>query len=399
MILPVSKELAGSPGQTRVGGSADLVVHLARFAGCLRAAGIRVTTGDQLDALHALVRADLADPDEVRLALRCTLKIRPRDAAAFEELFARLWRDSGKASRPPPPRAEHGPGTPGARPGPGGRPAVEVEREAPRGDEPGWSRDAHLRRKPLEEWDDRDLTRMERLVARLARQLATRRSRRLVPVHGRGRPDPRRSLRRAVATAGEPVWLARRERPVETPRLVLICDTSGSMDPHARFLLAFGSALKRVAQRTEVFALNTELVRITPWLSGGRQRPALERLAAAVPDWSGGTRIGECLEAFVERHLDERVDSRTVVVILSDGLDRGEPERLAAAMERIQARARRVLWLNPLLADPRYQPIARGMAAALPFVDALLPVHDLESLQQLLRYLTTGAAPPPSPRS
>lgn len=371
--------------------SADLVVHLARFAGSLRASGVRVTAGDEVDALRALVRADVADPEEVRLALRCTLKVRPRDAEAFEDLFARLWLRAGGAPRPPPPRAAHGPGNPGGpRPLPAAvRPAVEVEVEVSRGDEPGWSHDPLLRKKPFEECDDRELARLERLVIRLAARLATRRSRRLVPAHGRGRPDPRRSLRRAVATAGELVSLARRERPVETPRLVLICDTSGLMDSHARFLLAFARALKRVAKRTEVFAFNTELVRITSWLSSGRQRSALHRLAEAVPDWSGGTRIGECLEAFAARHLDELVDSRTVVVVLSDGLDCGEPERLAAAMRRVQARARRVLWLNPLLGDPRYQPTARGMAAALPFIDALLPVHDLESLERLLPHLAS----------
>lgn len=368
--------------------SADLVVHLARFAGSLRAAGVRVTAGDQVDALRAMVRADVGDPEDVRLALRCTLKIRPRDAETFEELFARLWLQAGRAPRAAPPRAVYGPTSPGApRPVPVGLRPVEVEVEVARGDQPGWSHDALLRKKPFEECDERELARLERLVVRLAGRLATRRSRRLVPVNGRGRPDPRRSLRRAVATGGELISLARRERPVETPRLVLVCDTSGSMDPHARFLLAFARALKRVAKRTEVFAFNTELVRITSWLSGGRQRLALDRLAAAVPDWSGGTRIGECLEAFAARHLDELVDSRTVVIVLSDGLDRGDPARLAAAMRRIQARARRVLWLNPLLADPRYQPTARGMAAALPFVDALLPVHDLESLERLLPQL------------
>jgi len=365
--------------------SADLVCHLARFAGSLRAAGVRVTVGDEVDALRAVTLADLGDPEDVRLALRCTLKIRPRDAEAFEDLFARHWLQAGRADPLRPPRAEHGPGNPRssglvpASPRP-----VEVEVELPRGDEPGWSRDAILRKKPFEECDDRELARLEQLLARLAERLATRRSRRFVPVRGRGRPDLRRSLRRAVATSGELLSLAHRQRPIETSRLVLVCDTSGSMDPHARFLLAFARALKRVARRTEVFTFNTELVRITSWLSGGQQRSAMEQLAAAVPDWSGGTRIGECLEAFAVRHLEELVDSRTVVLVLSDGLDRGEPERLAAAMQRIQARARRILWLNPLLGDPRYQPTARGMAAALPFVDALLPVHNLESLERLL---------------
>jgi uncharacterized protein with von Willebrand factor type A (vWA) domain len=369
----------------------DLVVHLARFAGALRGAGVRVSAADEVDALRALLLADLGDPEEVRLSLRCALKIRPADAAAFEALFARLWRERGTEPRTPPPASGHGPGNPRspARAA-GGEEAGTREREVqePAGEELGASREALLRRKAFDQCDDRDLAEMERLLVRLAARLAMRRSRRLAPVHGRGRPDPRRSLRRALSTGGELISFARRERPVEEPRLVVLCDTSGSMDGHGRFLLAFVRSLRRVARRTEVFAFNTELVRITPWLSGGPQGAALAGLADAVPDWSGGTRIGESLDAFASRHLSALVDSRTVVVVFSDGLERGDPELLADAMRRIRARAGRVIWLNPLLGDPRYEPTARGMAAALPFVDRLAPAHDLESLERLLPHLT-----------
>lgn len=371
--------------------SADLVVHLARFAGALRADGVRVSAADEVDALRALLHADLGDPEEVRLVLRCTLKIRPRDAAAFEALFARHWLLRGEDAGLRPPASEHGPTNPRAPPRTGGGEGSEGrarEVEVPAGDELGASREALLRRKSFDRYDDRDLAELERLLSRLADRLATRRSRRLAPVHGRGRPDPRRSLRRALSTGGELLSFARRERPFDEPRLVVICDTSGSMDGHARFLLAFVRALKRVARRTEVFVFNTELVRITPWLSGGRQRAALEDLFAAVPDWSGGTRIGESLDAFASRHLPSLVDSRTVVVVFSDGLERGDPALLADAMRRIRDRAHRIIWLNPLLEDPRYEPTARGMAAALPYVDRLAPAHDLESLERLVPHLT-----------
>jgi uncharacterized protein len=371
--------------------TSDLVVHLARFAGELRASGIRVAIGDEEDALRGLLAVDLGERGEVREALRCTLKIRPRDAASFEALFERLWRGAeGGSARPPPPASGHGPGNPRAgapapmRAGEAAAPRLEAEE----GEEPGYSRDALLRKKPFDRCDERDLARMERLLSRLAEQLATRRSRRLVPT-SRGQADLRRSLRRAFSTGGELLSLARRARPVETPRLVVLCDTSGSMDAHARFLLAFVRALKRVAKRTEVFAFNTELVRITSLLSAGQQGAVLARLAEAVPDWSGGTRIGESLDAFVAHHLAALVDARTVVVILSDGLDRGEPELLARAMRRIHDRAGRVIWLNPLLSDPRYEPTARGMAAALPFVDRFTPAHDLETLERLLPQLTS----------
>ena len=154
--------------------------------------------------------------------------------------------------------------------------------------------------------------------------------------------DPRRSFRNAVATDGELLRLARRERAVEEPRLVVLCDTSGSMDRHMRFLLTFLLSLKKAARRTELFAFNTSLVRLTPWVSPAKIAATLERLAAGVPGWSGGTQIGRSLGEFVDRYLDEMVDARTVVVIVSDGLDRGDTAVLVAAMRAITARARRV---------------------------------------------------------
>jgi uncharacterized protein with von Willebrand factor type A (vWA) domain len=417
--------------------AAGLVVHLARFGRALRERGVGVNLSDEADGLAALTLVDLGDREEVRRALRAALKIRQRNAAAFEELFARLWsgRPEGPENKAPdgppplrredpsrPPRPDLSPPVPmprapamgagmprGPEPEPREPRAPDTEREAPAGgEEPGYSPEAALRRKSFEECSGADLEEMERLLARLALRLATRRSRRRVPVPGRGEPDLRRSFRRAVAHGGEFVALARRARAIEEPRLVVLCDTSGSMDPHTRFLLAFVLALRRVARRSELFAFNTALVRLTPWLRtarpgrpggpgsaggpGGQQRPGqveqtLAHLAASVPDWSGGTRIGECLAEFVDRWLDPLVCGRTVVLILSDGLDRGDVLPLAAAMRAIRGRARRVLWLNPLAGDRRYEPTARAMAAALPYVDRLLPAHNLESLERLLPLL------------
>lgn len=372
-----------------------LVRHLASFAGALRGRGVGVGLSDEADGLSALTLIDLGDREEVRLALRTALKIRPRDAAVFEELFARLWSAQGeeRAQERPPPRPV--PGNPARSPAPqraarawlGTVPEAAIEAT---GDEPGYSREALLRKKPFDQLDGADFPAMERLLSRLALRLATRPSRRRVPTRGRGEVDLRRSFRRAIPHGGELVALARRCRPIEEPRLVVLCDTSGSMDPHTRFLLTFLLALKRVARRSEIFAFNTALVRLTPTLRPGRIDLALERLAANVPDWSGGTRIGECLAEFVERHLDELVDGRTTVIILSDGLDRGDLAPLEGALRSLGSRARRILWLNPLAGDERYQPTARAMAAALPFTDRLLPAHNLESLERLLPLLSRG---------
>jgi uncharacterized protein with von Willebrand factor type A (vWA) domain len=366
-----------------------LVRHLAVFAQALRERGIPVALSDEADALAALTLVDVADRAEVRRALRVALKVRRRHAAAFDELFERLWApESGEAATAVVNAARD-------RRVPHGRPARRLaaagagdgergERDVPSGDAPAYSPEALLRRKSFEECTPDDLAAMERLLSGLASRLATRPSRRLVPTRGRGRHDPRRSFRRALATDGEFLEFARRSRAIEEPRLVVLCDTSGSMDAHTRFVLTFLLALKKAARRTEVFAFNTALTRLTPWMVPGRIAQTLDRLSAGVPDWSGGTRIGECLAAFVDRYLDGTVDRRTVVVIVSDGLDRGDTAELVSAMRAIRSRARRVLWLNPLLSDPRYEPTARGMAAALPYVDRLLPAHNLESLERVL---------------
>jgi uncharacterized protein len=420
------------PGQPRPAAppspAAGLVVHLARFGRALRGRGVGVSLSDEADGLAALALIDLGDRDEVRRALRAALKIRPHDRPAFEELFALLWsarppaggaEDAPRQEPAPPPARREEPAAPepSPRPRPAERPwqapalpprlatsaalpgpaAGAPQPPAGEGPEPGYSPEAALRRKPFEECSAADLEAMERLLARLALRLATRPSRRRVPAPGRaGEADLRRSFRRAVAHGGELLELARRKRAIERPRLVALCDTSGSMDPHARFLLAFVLAVRRAARGGEVFAFNTALVRLTPWLGGlrpggwllpGRLERTLARLGAAVPDWSGGTRIGECLAEFAARWLDELVDGRTVVLVLSDGLDRGDVRPLAAALRAIRARARRVIWLNPLAGDSRYQPTARAMAAALPHLDRLLPAHDLESLARLLPLL------------
>ncbi len=374
----------------------DLVTHFARFCGALRGAEVRLSLSDEIDGAGALGLVDIGDRAEIRRALRIALKIQPHDRAEYNVLFARWWTDD-TAELP-------GAGRRSAPPTPYGRtvrqPADAVRRvremgdegdgaDAADGDEIGYSPAALLRRKPFEEWSEADLRRMDEIMARLAVRLATRRSRRLVPTRGKGLVDMRRSLRRTLATGGELLSFARRARPIERARLVLLCDTSGSMDPHTKFLLAFVLSLGKVIRRANLFVFNTALTRINPWLSRRAVHRTLERLATAVPDWSGGTRMGECFGEFVDRYLPSVVDSKTVVVILSDGLDRGDPAVLAGAMRRIQRAARSVVWLNPLLGDPRYEPKARGIEAALPFVDHFAAAHNIESLERVVPHLAT----------
>ena len=343
---------------------------------------------------------------EVRLALRTSLKVEPRAWPLFDHLFDDFWRTEGvrrrregqpRRKRQQAPRTWPGQGNPLAelaqtiaergRVGP-----VEDEDEdaadpGPDGGRPGYSPRALLRRKSFEQCTPDELAAMERLLAQVARKLATRPSRRLVPSPTGRAIDLRRSFRRALARDGEFIDLARRSRAVERPRIVFICDTSGSMDPYARFALAFILSLGKVARRTEIFALNTSLTRLTPWIAAGSVAVTLGRFARRVEDWSGGTRLGECLTEFADDHLRRTVAGDTSVLIFSDGLDRGDTGALATALLAIRRRARRVIWLNPLMGDPRYRPEARGMQAALPHVDHLVPAHNLESLEKLVDLL------------
>jgi hypothetical protein len=368
--------------------TSDLIVHLARFARALRERDPGIGVGDEIDAARALLLVDVSDRDEVHRTLRVAFKIPHRDWAAFDELFCRFW--SAVPCREPPQKSAV---TTASRSGPAPASAfhraidaVSTTGSSSRRDAgaPGYSPEAVLRRKPFDECSASDLAAMEGLLARIARKLATRRSRRLVPSrHGRI-TDLRRSLRRSIGTGGELISLASRARAVERPHLVVLCDTSGSMDRHARFLLAFVVALRRVARNTEVFVFNTALTRVTPSIASGQIGRTLDRLASGVPDWSGGTRIGECLSEFVARYLDRIVTAKSVVIVFSDGLDRGDTTLVAGAMRAIRSRARRVIWLNPLAGDARYEPTARAMAAARPFLHCLAPAHDLESLERLL---------------
>jgi uncharacterized protein with von Willebrand factor type A (vWA) domain len=223
-----------------------------------------------------------------------------------------------------------------------------------------------------------------RLTVLIAKRLARRISRRRRPVRRKGKVDLRRTLR-ANLTRGEILELRFRARRRRKVRLVLLCDVSGSMDLYSRFLLQFLFALQSVFGRVETFAFSTRLTRITDHLKARSYRQVLRRLAE-VRDWSGGTRIGESLAQF-NREWPMLVDRRTIVIVLSDGWDTGDPDVLASELLRIKRRAARVIWLNPLLGNPSYEPLTRGMVAALPLVDQFAAAHNLASLRALAGHL------------
>ena len=360
---------------------------LGRLAARLREEGLRAGLGELLAAHRALDAVDAGDVTQARLALRAALCARREDVEVFERVWAAWLAEHAVRTDPlldpavqmavphvAVPGADDGARAPGP---PVPRPAA-------------WSEVELLRERDFAAMSDAERAAARRLLARLAKRGPTRRSRRLRPSARRGgRPDHRRTVRAALRHGGEPVdrrWHAPAlgERP-----LVLVLDVSGWMAPYARMLLHYVHAAVAARRRVEAFAFGTRLTRITRELRGRDAGPALDRAARAGGDWSGGTRIGEAL-AELNREHGRRLGRSAVVVVLSDGWDRGDPARLAAEMARLSRTAHRLVWLNPLKADPRYEPLARGMAAALPHVDHFLSGHSVASLEELAELLEEG---------
>ena len=380
--------------------SPEWTVRLAR---ALRDEGVPCTVLESLAAGHALDQLDLSDPLDVYFGLRSVSTSAQEHEPAFDRCFWALWGGGRPDSRVGTRRQT----APTRRTAAGSRGAASastvIERlqrtagepeppenagdEAPKTAGASYSAAERLVQRSFGRMDERDLRQVDRVFDRILLRLATRRSRRYEPNRRKGRLDLRRSFRSAVEHDGELLRLARRRRKVERPRVVLLCDVSGSMERYSRFLLRFLLAAGR-ERDVESFVFSTRLTRLTPWLSASRLDDALDKLGTRVHDWSGGTRIGACLDDFVRQYGRSLLGSKTVVVILSDGLDRGEVDLLTGAMAAVHRKARKVVWLNPLLESAEYEPTARGMRAALPHIDVFAPGHNVESLLRLERHLT-----------
>jgi uncharacterized protein with von Willebrand factor type A (vWA) domain len=362
-----------------------MVAEVVALARAMRAGGARVGTGEVEAGARALAVVG-ADRTDSYLALRAIMCSRREDLAIFDTAFAEAFvgADGGRVAPP----FEMPPGVelalpriadPGAEPSPGREP-TDVRPAA-------WSEIELLIEKDFAQYSDEERALARAVVKQLAQHGPTRRSRRLRSARLRGvRPDLQRTLRASLRFGGEPLERRWREPSTKPRRLVLVCDVSGSMAPYARVLLQYLHAAVSTHRRVEVFAFGTRLTRLTRELGVRDPDLALERAGDAVQDWSGGTRIGHSL-AVLNREHGRRLGRGAVVVILSDGWDRGEPELLADEMARLRRSAYRVVWLNPLKAAPGYEPLARGMAAALPHTDHFLAGNSLASLAELATIL------------
>ena len=373
-----------------MGAGDPIVDQIAELGAAMRRRGARVGGGEQLLAVRGLACVDPACREDARLALRAALCSERRDLSRFEEAFLEVFGD-GRV------RAPSDPGEDIAKLGeipkevlPQAGAADPTRGVAAPDAEPvpaAWSEIEVLIDKDFAHYTDAEAALARALILQLARRQATRPSRRTRSSRRRGHaPDLRGTVQASLRTGGDPIhrrWRARTERPRP---LVIVCDVSGSMTPYARMLLQYMQASVTARQRVEAFVFGTRLTRVTAELDARDPDEALQRAMAAVSDFSGGTRIGDALST-LNRDFGRRIGRGAVVVILSDGWDRGDPCRLAAEMARLRRTAFRVIWLNPLAAHPDYEPLTRGMQAAVPHTDRLLAGNSVASLRELAETL------------
>jgi uncharacterized protein len=364
----------------------NVTAKLSELAAHMRAGGARVGVDELLVAHRALTAVDSASRAETHNALRAAMCSRRADIPVFEAAFAAVFGLSAMEEfATQVDLAAAGLVMP--------RMAVPGEQQAQQqsiNEKPlpaAWSDVEIVRQKDFADYteDERELA--KRLIVRLAHRRPTKQSRRLRPSRKRGAEhDLRRTIRASLRYGGEPLERRWREPSLKRRQLVLVCDVSGSMEAHARMLLQYLHACVEARGRVEAFVFGTRLTRVTRELAGRDHDAAMARATHAANDMSGGTRIGEALSELNREH-GRRIGRGAVIVILSDGWDRGDPEQLAEEIARLQRCAHRLVWLNPLKAHAGYEPLTRGMQAALPHVDHFLAGNSIASLEELAELL------------
>jgi uncharacterized protein with von Willebrand factor type A (vWA) domain len=365
------------------------IVEFCRFAA---EHGLPAGVKETLHCLRAVEAVGIADRAKVKYALRAILCSSKDDWDAFDDIFETFWGrrialaprpDAEKQPKPRPPSEQRGPlelvglAAEGL--------AEEGEGKAVTGATPF----ERLRRIDFSQISQNDLPELERLAMQLLRRMALRLSRRLKTGERRGPVDLRRTIHRNISRGGDPVYLSYKGKRKARARLVILLDVSGSMNAYSLFLARFAHALARHFRRVNTFLFSTRLQEVTAALRRDHLSQVLAELSQEATGWSGGTKIGESLHDFNQR-AGKLLSRDTLVLIFSDGWDTGEPEQMARELRAIRRRSRQIVWLNPLLGMKDYQPLTRGMSAALPHIDVFTAAHNLESLLALERLLGRG---------
>jgi hypothetical protein len=362
-----------------------IVKHVVTFGRVLREVGIEVGPGRIVDAVEGLGAVDLTRQEDVYFTLRQTLVSRHDELELFDRAFAAWFLRGPVAPLVRQRQARQADRVLQASLTTSGTPEeVEIG-----GDPIELGASAHelLREKDFAEMTPEEFERCKALMAAIGRTRPRRSSRRRAPDPRGDRLDLRRLVRRSLRTGGDPVEQAWRARKVVPRKLVVLCDVSGSMDAYSRALLLFLHSVVGSGPGVEAFGFGTRLTRLTPDLATRDPEAALARASATAVDWGSGTRIGESLAEFNSVYGRRALSRGAVVVIVSDGWERDDPELLEREMARLARAAYAVVWVNPLKGNPEYQPLAGGMRCALPFVDRFLPGHNLRSLEELAAVL------------
>jgi uncharacterized protein with von Willebrand factor type A (vWA) domain len=363
---------------------------LMEFCHLLRAYEIEVTASRIIDTFRALKAIDFFRRGDFYTVLESNLISRASDRELFHQLFLQFWRGPTWAGIPDPclpgwedecalpPRSMQNSRL---------QLAAVDDSDEPDDTQPPrsltmYSPTEMLSRKDFGKMSEQELMQVQRLISSMAQQMATvlsRRQKARKKAHG---IDASRTLRHSLRYGGEVVQLMRRGPKISKTKMVLLCDVSGSMDVYTKFLLQFLYGVQNGLRGVETIVFSTRMSRITSLLRRRHIDAALELISEAVPDWSGGTKIGQCLKEFNDTMAPNMVTSKTLVVMISDGWDTGDTAVLDAEMARLRSHAYRIIWLNPLLGNPTYQPLCKGMHTALPYVHDFMPVHSAESLRQ-----------------
>ena len=379
-----------------------LLQNLMLFGEVLRRMGLNFGSANMLDLVRATEDVPVGHKQDFRHAARCLLVHRKPDLPLFDEAFQVFWRRPSAEQTTRDLRSmgeQRRYRAPQVRPASGDEEGQAQDREssADEAAQPAvdltrtFSAREVLRAKDFAHFTTDEVEQARQMMAELAWDLGRRRSRRMIPGPG-SQVDLRRTFRRNLKHGGELLELAHRQLKTKPRSLVLICDVSGSMERYTRMLLhfihsVFGHSAAGELGQVEAFLFATRLTRITRQLKYRSIDEAVTQVSRAVPDWAGGTRIGEALRSFNFQWSRRIPVSKGVVLIISDGWDRGEPELLSREMARLQRSCRRLIWLNPLLGSPTFEPLTQGLQAALPYVDNFLPVHNIDSLQALAHHL------------
>ncbi len=372
-----------------------LAASVLAFADFLRRREFRVFPTSVHDALKGLAGIDLGMRSDFEEVLRATLVSNRGEWRRFPELFHEFWdrkECEGEADRQPPlhPDTSRGARSESVQSGDAQSDVLgEADKEAETEYTEGamYSAVTRVKNKDLGELHPKDIHMAQLALRQIARSFRRERFRRKKRSRRPADLDFPQTLKKSIKTGGWPFERYYRKRKRKLKRLVILADVSGSMDRYTRLVVPFLLGLRDMHSRAEVFVFSTSLTSLTALVRHLPPEEALNRLAGAFPAWSGGTRIGLSLRQFRWSESGRKVSRRTVVLILSDGWDLGDPEILQNEMAELSRRVHKILWLNPLAGDPNFQPICKGMRAALPYVDALLPAGDLAGLQRVAAFL------------